>query len=159
MIAAANAEWQVTVGMVKNALKLKCCDRVVLEALHKQGVRFRPMREKPVRTKEDEKERCKFGKDHADSPGSFWTQSVHAYLDHKNVPRIPFRHWASICPEEARSWHVQGPRSRTRKMPCQAEEEFEDEFRQGRPSVGGHLCQKSLSVLHCETYLDSRCCL
>ena len=86
MIAAANAEWQVTVGMVKNALKLKCCDRVVLEALHKHGVRFRPMREKPVRTKEDEKERCKFGKDHADSPGSFWTQSVHAYLDNKTFP-------------------------------------------------------------------------
>ena len=33
MIQKADAEWWVTASMVKRALKLKCCDRVILDAI------------------------------------------------------------------------------------------------------------------------------
>lgn len=86
MIEAADSEWQVTARMVKQSLKLRCCDRVILEALHKHGIKFHPMREKPVRTELDEKDRRKFAKDYGTKPLTFWTQQVHAYLDNKFFP-------------------------------------------------------------------------
>ncbi len=51
---AADAKFQVTVGMLKKAAGLKCCNRVILDALHSRGIYLRPMREKPLRTEEDE---------------------------------------------------------------------------------------------------------
>ena len=86
MIEAADGHYQVTVGMVRRALKLKCCDRTVLDALHKEGVWFHSMREKPILTPDDVKDRHKFACAHCRKPASFWEQCVHAYLDNKNFP-------------------------------------------------------------------------
>ena len=86
MTKAAESKYQVTASMVKKALKLKCCDRVILNALHQRGVSFHPMREKPVRTEQDEKDRLKFAKTHAEKPASFWEKSVDAYMDNKYFP-------------------------------------------------------------------------
>ena len=41
MIRQADGEWQVTADMVKAALKLKCCTRVIREAMHRHGVYLR----------------------------------------------------------------------------------------------------------------------
>jgi transposase len=86
MTKAAESKYQVTAIMVKKALRLKCCDRVILNALHQRGVSFHPMREKPARTEQDEKDRLKFAKTHAEKPASFWEKSVDAYLDNKYFP-------------------------------------------------------------------------
>ena len=86
MIEAADGLYQVTVGMVCRALKLKCTDRPLLNALHEHGVWFHPMREKPVLTPEDIKDRLSFAREHSHKPVVFWEQCVHAYLDNKNSP-------------------------------------------------------------------------
>ena len=86
MIQAADSLYQVTAGMVRRALKLKCTDKTVLSELHNRGVWFRPMREKPVRTEADEKDRLDFGKEFSVKPETFWTDKVDGYLDNKILP-------------------------------------------------------------------------
>ena len=70
MVKAANSEYQVTAGMVRRALKFKCSDKLVLNALHSRCIRFHPMREKPVRTEDDEKEHMALAKLHGGKPMS-----------------------------------------------------------------------------------------
>ena len=86
LIRAAKSEWGVTAAMVREALKLKCCDRVILEVLHKRGIWFHSMREKPVRTEDDEKDRRKFGARYEKKPASFWSETVDGFLDNKFFP-------------------------------------------------------------------------
>jgi transposase len=86
MIEAAGCEYQVTMSMVKKACKIsdrKCSDAVALSYLHERGIYFRPFRQKPVRTAEDEKDRIKFAKSHKDKPEEFWGANVHAFQDIK----------------------------------------------------------------------------
>ena len=63
--------------------------RRVQDALRSRGVRFRPMREKPIRTADDEKDRLAFGNRHAKKPLGFWASGIHAYLDNKMFPIYP----------------------------------------------------------------------
>ena len=86
MVAAADSKYQVTAGMVRCGLKLQCSDRVIRDTLHSRGVTFHPMREKPVRTEEDEKARYSFGKKYCPKPKAFWRGKVHAFLDNKVFP-------------------------------------------------------------------------
>ena len=86
MVKAADGTYQVTAKMVKTSLKLKCCLRTLRQALHARGVRFHPMREKPVRTDSDDKERLQFAMEHHKKPASYWANSVHAYIDNKSFP-------------------------------------------------------------------------
>ena len=78
MVTAANSEYQVTAGMIRRALLLECSDRLVLNALHSRGIRFRKMRAKPVRTENDEKERSAFGKEYGGKP-SWFVKSPECY--------------------------------------------------------------------------------
>ena len=88
MVTAADSQYQVTAGMVRRALRLRCSDKTVLNALHQRGIKFRPMREKPVRTESDEKERLRFATTHSVKPKSFgcvvsmltWTISTSPYI-------------------------------------------------------------------------------
>ena len=48
MTKAADSKYQVTLNMAMAALKMKCCEKTARRALHARGVRFHPMREKPV---------------------------------------------------------------------------------------------------------------
>lgn len=86
MVKAADAKYQITADMIRKAAGLKCCSRVVLNALHSKGVYLHPMREKPVRTEEDEAARCQFGRTYGAKPLTFWTSGVHAYIDNKYFP-------------------------------------------------------------------------
>ena len=86
LIQQADGEWQVTADLIKTALKLKCCARVVREALHRHGVCFHPMRQKPIRTKEDVQQRIAFAREHSQKPVSFWVHKVDAYIDNKFFP-------------------------------------------------------------------------
>jgi hypothetical protein len=78
---------QVTAGMVRTALKLKCTDKVVLNALHSRDVWSHKMREKPVRTDEDDKARRRFGDDYHEKPACYWDKIT--YLDNKFFPVYP----------------------------------------------------------------------
>ena len=86
LIQLADGEWQVTAGVIKKALKLKCCDRTVLDALHRHNIYFRTMRQKPVLTTTDIEERLAFANKYVGNPISFWTSSVDAYMDNKFFP-------------------------------------------------------------------------
>ena len=86
MIEAADSEWQVTAAMIREALKLKCCDRVIINALHEHNIYFHDMREKPVRTEQDEIDRKVFGRKFEKKPLIFWSRTIQAYLDNKFFP-------------------------------------------------------------------------
>ena len=86
MIKAADAQWQVTAGMLKKALGLKCCERVILDALHSQGIYFFRLREKLPLTPEDVRARLEFAETHSRKAASWWEQNVHAFLDNKLFP-------------------------------------------------------------------------
>ena len=86
MTKAADARFQVTVNMIKQALGLKCCERVILNALHGRGIYLHPLREKPVRTPEDVRDRKAFADLYKGKSEAWWTKGVHAYLDNKLFP-------------------------------------------------------------------------
>lgn len=86
MVKDADSKCQVTADMIRKGAGLKCCTRVVLNALHAKGIYLHPMREKPVRTEVDEADRLHFGKIYGPKPLSFWEKNVHAYIDNKYFP-------------------------------------------------------------------------
>ena len=81
MIVKANGEKPVSIAQVKRSCRLKCSDRALLDKLHARGVYMRVMREKPVLTEQDIKERKAFAKKYKDKPASFWTKHVHLHID------------------------------------------------------------------------------
>ena len=72
--------------MIKRAAGLKCCDRVLLDALHSRGICMRPLLQKPVRTPEGIRERKAFAEKYAEKTHQWWMRSVHAYVDNKFFP-------------------------------------------------------------------------
>ena len=89
MTAAADAKCQVTLSMVLKACKLTVSERVASDALHERGLYFRPLREKPVRTEDDEKDRLAFGSKYSKEPAEFWEKNVDGYLDNKSFEWLP----------------------------------------------------------------------
>ena len=83
MIEDADCQYQVTAAMLKGALRLKCSQKTVLEALHERGIWFHTFREKPLLTDGDIHDRHKFGKNHSSKTQSFWTKTIKGYLDEK----------------------------------------------------------------------------
>ncbi len=86
MVNPAGGMYQVTCQMIKDATKLSCSLRTVYNALHARGVRFHPMREKPVRAPVDAEDRLRFAQEHAKKPASYWVNSVHAHMDNETFP-------------------------------------------------------------------------
>ena len=83
LIEDADCQFQVTVRMLKAALRLKCSEKVILRALHDRDVWFKSFREKPLLTDEDVAARKAFAETYAPKLQTFWAQSIHAYLDEK----------------------------------------------------------------------------
>lgn len=86
LIKVADSKYQVTASMIRTGARLTCCVRTVLDALHSRGLYLHPMREKPVRTEEDEQCRLEFATTYGTKPLSFWAKTVDAYLDNKWFP-------------------------------------------------------------------------
>jgi hypothetical protein len=86
MIRIADADYQVTAKMIKQAMRLTCSDRLVFDAIHEHGVYFRPLREKLVRTSAEERARKAWAAEHKDKSGHWWASGVHAYIDNKTFP-------------------------------------------------------------------------
>ena len=81
MIADADGEFEVTVTMVRRRARLRCHDRTLSERLHKMGVYFRKLREKPVLTADDVAHRYAFARSFKSKSAKWWQKSVDIHMD------------------------------------------------------------------------------
>lgn len=80
----ADGRYEVTVAMLKKSARVQASKRTILRALHIRGIRFRPMREKPVLTDEDVADRKEFADAYGRKPAVWWTTHVHMAIDVKH---------------------------------------------------------------------------
>ena len=83
MIKKAAGKKQVTVGMLKRSARSKVGERTILNALHARNIYFRKMREKPVLTETDIKDRKVFAARYRSKPRAWWTSHLHLTIDVK----------------------------------------------------------------------------
>ena len=81
MVQEADASREVTMDMLMRRGRFKVSRRVVADALHKRGYRFRDLRQKPILTPDDIEDRFNWAKKYARMPREWWLQSVHLHLD------------------------------------------------------------------------------
>ena len=75
MVQKAHGRYEVTLAMALKRSKSKASERCAREHLRKRGIKFRKMREKPLLTKADVKERLAFAK-------KFCNTSLHDKVEH-----------------------------------------------------------------------------
>jgi hypothetical protein len=83
MIRKAKGEWPVSTGMLRTRLRLKCCEKTILKALHSRKIWWHTMRQKPLLTDQDILDRHQFSLDFYRKPESWWTQEVDMVIDVK----------------------------------------------------------------------------
>ena len=81
MVTAADGSEEVTMDMLMRRGRLKVSKRVVANALHSRGYRFRDLRQKPILTPDDVAERYAWAKKYARKSREWWLQAVHVHLD------------------------------------------------------------------------------
>jgi hypothetical protein len=81
MVDEADSTYEVTLVMLMKRSQVKACDRVVADALHERGYRFRDLREKPILTPANIKERHAWSKKYKDKSESWWQKNVDVHLD------------------------------------------------------------------------------
>ena len=81
MVDEAEAEYEVSLAMLMKRARLKVSSRVVANALHARGYRFRDLRHKPILTPADIKERFQFAKKYKACSPQWWQKTVHIHLD------------------------------------------------------------------------------
>ena len=81
MVDDAEALHEVTMDMLMRRSRIKACRRVVADALHLRGYYFRDLREKPILTPEDVKERFAFAKRYKDKSSKWWQKKVRIHLE------------------------------------------------------------------------------
>ena len=83
MVQKADGKYRVTVAMLKKSARCKEGTRAIWDALHKRGIYFRSMREKPILLDEDVAERMRFAEKFRHMPKSYWTTRIHMTIDVK----------------------------------------------------------------------------
>lgn len=83
MVKVAQGQYRVTANMVTKDMRLKCSVRTILTTLHKQGIYFRPMRQKPLLTDQYVINRMAFANKYAMKPADWWLKNVHLTIDGK----------------------------------------------------------------------------
>ncbi len=86
LIRRADARRRVTVQEVLRSCRFKLSVRSALRSLHKRRIYFRRLREKPVLTEDDRKERLAFAKRYHKKTAAWWNRAIHAHIDGKNFP-------------------------------------------------------------------------
>ena len=81
MLADADGEFEVTVTMVRRRARLQCHDRTLSEKLHKVGIYFRKLREKPVLTADGVAHRFAFARRFKGKSAKWWQKSVDIHID------------------------------------------------------------------------------
>lgn len=83
LIKKAKGEYHVTVQKLKRSTRCKASERCILTALHKRKIFFRKMREKPLLTEDDIKERFKFAKKYRGKTARWWKSVIKGHIDGK----------------------------------------------------------------------------
>ena len=94
MVHEAEASREVSMDMLMRRARLKVSKRIVAEALHERGYRFRDLRSKPILTPDDIVDRDRWAKKYARKPAHWWLENVHVHLDNhvfKVATRAPGR--------------------------------------------------------------------
>jgi hypothetical protein len=81
MVTQADAEREVTLAMVMKRCRVKVCEKVVAQALHKRGYWFRKLRSKMILTPHDVAARYAWSKKYKGNSKMWWRKSVHIHLD------------------------------------------------------------------------------
>lgn len=81
MVDEADGNYEVTLDQLVRRSRLKVCKKVVANALHDRGYKFRDMRQKPILTPADVQERFKWAKKYKNKPSAWWLKTVHVHLD------------------------------------------------------------------------------
>jgi hypothetical protein len=88
MIKKANNEKRVTYADViaEAGLDVDCAQRTMEDALRREGLSYHPARAKVQVSEDDAKARLAFAEEWSKKPPSFWTNSIHGFLDCKAWP-------------------------------------------------------------------------
>ena len=86
LIKKAKAESEVTLFMVKARARVTASDPVCRAAFQAHGVHFFKLREKPILTEEDVKERRAFEQENGHKSEDSWVNVPHATIDNKHYP-------------------------------------------------------------------------
>ena len=86
LIQKSKGEYEVTLAMLKRSARCKASERSIARALHSRGVYFRRMRQKPILTDQDRKDRQAFARARRHKPASWWRTHVHMHIDVKHFP-------------------------------------------------------------------------
>ncbi len=86
MVVVADAQYEVTVDMLRRRARCKAGSRTISDALHARKVYFRRLREKPVLTDDDIKARIAFAKKFMGKTEAWWRTFVHMHIDVKHFP-------------------------------------------------------------------------
>ena len=86
MVVIADAQYEVTVDMVRRRARCKAGNRTIPDALHARKVYFRRLREKPVLTDDDIKARIAFARKFMGKTEAWWRTFVHMRIDVKHFP-------------------------------------------------------------------------
>ena len=84
LLKQAGGGKEVKVSMVKRRAGVTVGDKTVLNAFHEHGVWFRPLKEKPILTRDDMAERRAWGEKYAHRTRQQWVRNPHAIIDNKN---------------------------------------------------------------------------
>ena len=85
MVDEADVGYEVTLAMLMKKAKPKACSKVVADALHRRGYKFFDLRQKPVLTPEDVKQRFAFAERWRKKPKAFWLRAIDIHLDNHHV--------------------------------------------------------------------------
>ena len=77
MVVVADAQYEVTVDMLRRRARSKAGNRTISDALHARKVYFRRLREKPVLSDDDIKARKAFGKKFMGKTEAWWRSFLH----------------------------------------------------------------------------------
>jgi transposase len=84
MITQAKGEKEITIGMVREACKVKASIRTLQREFRAQGIYFRKLRQKPRLTPEDIKDRLAFATKYKAKSKQWWLKTLHMVIDLKN---------------------------------------------------------------------------
>lgn len=112
---------EVSVAMIKKRANVDACDKTCLEAFHADGIWFRPLKERPILSETDVKERDKWRKEKQHGSSAQWNKRPHATIDTKHFPLLHKQARPRACcpPNRAgcfsESWHS------ARELPSETE--------------------------------------
>jgi hypothetical protein len=77
-------EKDVSIAMIKERAGVSACDRTCLESFHANGIWYRKLKERPILTDADVKERYQWGLEKERRSGERWVTKPHCIIDNKH---------------------------------------------------------------------------